>query len=127
MSARAGRPVTKATCGNAAASKVGRRPERSRRRPLRGGIEGGTEQLEGLWVDPVIRPTTALLPAEHAGVGEHPKMVRDGRLRQPERDGQVAHARLAAGGDDADQSETGGVGDHAEGAGEPTRLLVPER
>jgi len=42
-----------------------------------------------------VRPTASLLALHEAGIQQHLEVVRDGRLRQTEWLGEVAHARLA--------------------------------
>lgn len=50
------------------------------------------ERVEGLVHDAVVRPLTALLAGDQPDVDELLEMVRDGRLREPDRAGELADA-----------------------------------
>src|SRR5262252_8695474 len=69
---------------------------------------------------PVVGPHTALLPLQQTGLGENTKVVADSRLRQTDRSGQVADARLAIGRglDEAEQPQARWVGESLQHAGQ---------
>ena len=76
-----------------------------------------------------VGPASALLALDESGVEQHLEVVADGRLRQPERLGEVADARLALGLglDEAEDAEPCGVGEHPERAGEVLGIVRVER
>ena len=74
--------------------------------------------VEGVVDDAVVGPAAALLADGEAGVDELLHVVRDGRLRQADRFGEVADARLAAVAcrDQGQQPHPGRVTERLEGA-----------
>ena len=75
------------------------------------------------------RPAAALLALDEPGLEEHLQVVAHCRLRESERLGEMAHARLAAGlrADEAEQSEPGRIRYGFQRAGEPVGVLLRER
>ena len=72
------------------------------------------QHREPFGCDRVPRPFPSLVSAQQTRVGEHREVVADGRLALAERLHQVARADLAGRRDQAEQSETHGIGDDLE-------------
>ena len=109
-----------AFCKNAGDARSGRRtPPRA---PLvQFGLarcERVPEQIQAVRLEAEERPATALLTRQQTGVGEHLEVMAHGRLGQPERLREVAHAGFARRRDEAEQAEPGGIGHHAKRRGQ---------
>ena len=99
-----------------------------------GGQYGG-HRVQGPRHQGVVGPDPALVPGQDARVDEHLQVMRDRRLGQPERLGQLADAGLTAlvRGDHRDQPQPGRVGQGLEqrgqavGLGRGQRLLQQRR
>jgi hypothetical protein len=87
------------------------------------------ERVERPRDDRVVRPGSALLAVQDACVDEHFQMVRDRRLAEPERLGEVADARLATGvrRDHRDEPQSRRIGDRLERPRELLGILGIER
>jgi hypothetical protein len=79
--------------------------------------------------DAVVDPPAPLFAPEQAGLVQDLEMVADRGLGQPERLGEVAHARfpVGTGRDQADDSQAGRIGQNAQRRGELARLVPRER
>jgi hypothetical protein len=76
-------------------------------------------------VDRVVGPFAALFAVEQTGIGEPLQVVRDGRLRQPERRDQLADAyRLAGVDEQVHEPHAGGFAERSEQARRSGCLLV---
>lgn len=89
------------------------------------GSEERADALQHSRLDPVPDMAGPTLSREHAGLGQHPQMVADSWLRQPDPLDQLAdrHLTRVAGADEADQLQTRRVGDGLEQGGQLLRLL----
>ena len=82
------------------------------------------ELLQPFQAEPVVDPGRAALALQQTRVGEHLEVVAHRRLAQPERLGQIAHARLAAGlrGEEAQQAQPAGIAQGSEQRGQLRRF-----
>jgi hypothetical protein len=96
---------------------------------LGAGSEDAGQGVQGAGGERVVGPHAALVPGEDACVDEHLEVVRDRRLGQPERLGQLAHARFTVlvRGDHRDQPEPGRIGQRLEQLGQVRRLVRRNR
>ena len=85
------------------------------------------EQIQAVRLEAEERPATALLTRQQAGVGEHLEVMAHGRLGEPERLREVAHAGFARRRDEAEQAEPGGIGHHAKRRGQALRVVFGQR
>ena len=77
-------------------------------------------ECEGVVDDAVVGPFAALFAGDEAGVDELLHVVRDGRLGESDGLGEVADAGFAVvvRGDERQQSDSGGIAERLEYAGE---------
>lgn len=111
------------SCGPGRAT-VSRTVGGSGRRPAQGVGQGVQRGLR----DPVVRPLPALLAGDQPGFDQLLEVVGHRRLGQPDRVGQIAHARLGVGvrGDQRQQAYPGRVTECLEHPRQPLRRVDGE-
>ena len=88
-------------------------------------VEGGGQAAKGVRSQRVVGPDPALLAVQQPGGDELLEVVADGRLAEPERPGELAHAdRVGTGGQEVEDLDAVGVG---QGLEQPTRSPRPRR
>ena len=105
--ARAHRSGAKARCW--AERRLGERRHERR-------VEGPAQPLDRLGHEPVVRPRAAPLGLDEACLAQEPEVVRDRRLGEGERLGEVADAARLAGREPVHDRDAGRVGERLEDA-----------